>query len=268
LKSVHSHLGNVGYLGFTGPTLIGMKDKVLPGQGVDHHRQGFGTPIGRVSVEVKQSGQGASSHQDLGGLTDTEVNRIGIRPGADLILTYETGAVVTGRVNAIHIIEGQLRILTLSRARAVFKNELLFDPAWGEFDIAVGTRVLSAYGGPADRTAFGDTEDFTRKLVPRRIFEDEVLSTHRLYEEVRKLLDEANGSVELNLVLSNLVKTAAAIAPNDWLIQVELLEAAEKLNAPKEIKNQIESALGAISAAKPDSARHIEDARRTMRLEN
>jgi hypothetical protein len=49
---------------------------------------------------------------------------------------------------------------------------------------------------------------------------------------------------------------------------VELLEAAEKLKAPSETVNKIEAALAVISSAKADSARHIDDARRTLHLEN
>lgn len=268
LKYVHSHQGNVSYLGFAGPTLLALKDEALPGQGVDHHRQGFGTPVGRVSVEVKHGSHAASPFQDLGNLSETEIKRLGIHIGADLILKYETGAIVTGLVKAVQFIEGRLQVLTLSRAKAVLNDELLFDPSWGEFDIAVGTSITSAYGGPADRSAFGETEDFTRKLVPRRVFSDDVLSTHRLYEDVRKLLRSPAGSNELNLQLSELVKKSSAIAPNDWLIQIELLEASEKLNAPKEVKGKIESALNSISAAKADSARHIDDARRTLHLDS
>lgn len=268
LKAVYSQQGSVSYLNFSGPTLLALKDKALPGQGIDHHRQGFGTPIGRVAVEVKQNGQPASTLQDLGSLSETELNRLGIKPGADLILTYETGPVVTGVVKALHLIEGRLQVLTLSKAKAVLQDDLLFDPAWGEFDIAVGTKVASAYGGPADRTAFGETEDFTRKLVPRRIFENEVVAIHRLYEEVRRFLDHSEGSKEIHLRISELSRKSATIAPDDWLLQVELLEAAEKLKAPKETVSKIETALGAISAAKTDSARHIEDARHTLHLEN
>ena len=268
LKAVHSQGGAVSYLGFSGPTLLALKDKALPGQGVDHHRQGFGTPIGRVAVEAKQSGRTMSSFQDLGELTETELQRLGVQPGTDLILKYETGAIITGLVKAVHLVEGRLKVLTLSRAKALLKDELLFDPAWGEFDIAVGTCVKSAYGGPADRAAFGETEDFTRKLVPRRIFPDETLAKHKLYEEVRLLLNGAKGSTDSQSRLSELIQKSAAIAADDWLIQVELLEAAEKMKAPTEVVRKIEAALGTISTEKAESARHIEDARRTLHLEN
>lgn len=268
LKSVHSQRGVVSYLSFAGPTLLALNGKVLTGQGVDHHRQGFGTPVGRVAVEVKQSGRPVSSFQDLGVLTETELQRLGISSGTELILVYETGAVITGQVKAIHVVEGRLKVLTLSRAKAVLKDELLFDPAWGEFDIAVGTCVTSAYGGPADRGAFGETEDFTRKLVPRRIFSDEVLAKHSLYDEVRLLLKNAKDSADSQARLLELIQKSTTIAADDWLIQVELLEAAEKMKAPAETVRTIEATLGKISTETTESACHIEDARRTLHLEN
>ena len=72
----------------------------------------------------------------------------------------------------------------------------------------------------------------------------------------------------MHLRILELHRKSTALAPHDWLLQVELLEASEKLKAPTETVFKIESALAAISAAKSDSARHIEDARRTLHLEN
>ncbi len=268
LKSVHTLGDEVSYLGFSGPTLIALNNQALIGQGVDHHRQGFGTPIGRVAVECKSLGLLASTPQDLGALSEVELQRLGIKVGLDVTLKYETGPVVTGKIKSVQTIAGRMKILTLAQAKAVFKDQLLFEPSWGEFDIAVGTQIVSAYGGPADRSAYGETEDFSRKLVPRRVFPDDVMAKHKIYEDVRILLGLEQPPTNIDERFFSLIDRSSVAAPSDWLIQVELLEAAEKLKASSEVVEKIESTLKKLGAIQNETGRHIEDARRTLHLGN
>ena len=161
-----------------------------------------------------------------------------------------------------------MKILTLTQAKAVFKDQLLFEPSWGEFDIAVGTQIVSAYGGPADRSAYGETEDFSRKLVPRRVFPDDVMAKHKIYEDVRILLGLEQPPTNIDERFFSLIDRSSVAAPSDWLIQVELLEAAEKLKASSEVVEKIESTLKKLGAIQNETGRHIEDARRTLHLGN
>lgn len=268
LKSVHFKNDDIAYLGFSGPTLMARHDHVLPGHGVDHHRQGFGTPLGRTTVEVIGRSQLASSLQNLVSLSEADLKNLGIEAGNSLALRYETGPKVSGKVKSLYFVDGRLKILTLVQATATLDDQILFDPSWGEYDIAVGSQVVSAYGGPADREAFGETEDFSRKLVPRRIFPDETLAKHKLYEDVRKLREARTANDTAHVQLSNLIQRTAKLAPNDWLIHVELLEISETLKASSDILSNLETSLKNLSANSTETAQHISDARQTLHLDH
>jgi phenylalanine-4-hydroxylase len=247
----------IAYLSFSGPTLLAKDHKVLPGQGIEQHKQGFGTPVGRVKLE--------NSWRDLASVTKSDCSRLGWNEGRGIQLDYETGCLVSGQIKSLTFINEKLAILTLAGATASHDNEWLFKPEWGDFDIACGAKVVSVYGGPADREAFGETEDFSRKLIPRRIYSDETLQRHGLYEMVRTARESKNCDE------SNLTKLHQEILlkiPRDWLIQCELLELAENANEDQSLVKEIERSLEKISRSDAEAASHIADARRTLHMED
>lgn len=265
LRDVKHRGDAIAYLAFAGPTLLAHDFRVLAGQGVEYHNQGFGTPIGRVKIAAQSTNQSTTEWQDLSKLSKADCQRLGLRESAKIKLGYETGCEVTGTIKGMTFIKDHLAILTLSGAKATLGDDLMFDPAWGDFDIACGAKVASVYGGPADREAFGETDDFTRKLIPRRIYADETLVRHRLYEKVRQARD---AKITDAVALAKLFSEATAATPNDWLIQTELLELAENAGLQATLVKKIETSLHGIGHDDKDAASHIEDARRTLHLDN
>jgi phenylalanine-4-hydroxylase len=132
--------------------------------------------------------------------------------------------------------------------------------------MAVGTSVVSVYGGPADRGAFGETEDFTKRTIPKRSYNDVQLRRHALYDDVRELRDRA--ATDLNSLshlaeLKKLMSVAAKQTPNEWLIHTELLEIAENMKAEEAVRELL-GHLNGISRVDASVAQHISDARRTL----
>jgi phenylalanine-4-hydroxylase len=271
------------YLALNGPTQLATNGRELHGQGVEHHQHGFGSPIGRAAIEVSShTSRKRSSHHNLGEIPQTELDRIGIKTGESIILHFESGVVVSGKVMQMTYSQtsNRLIILTLAEARATRGAEVLFDPSWGIYDMAVGEKVVSCYGGPADRPAFGETSDFTKKTIPRPIYEDEVLERHALYESVaslRKVIAQSPTVPAILPMLKDLVDKSANVAPNDWLVYSELLEIAEdvKLEAVKlgnaksvdtsQVIHDLLGHLQTIARIDGSSAQHIADARKTFR---
>ncbi len=257
LKDFKSNDGKPAYLSFDGPTQLALENSELRGQGVEHHQHGFGTPVGRAAVEA---GGPRSSTQDLASLSRSEIERLGIKAGATISLHFESGVLVTGKVENLTFGKSdQLVILTLVQARAVLGETVLFDPSWGTYDMAIGQNVVSVYGGPADRARYGETEDFTKKVIPRRIYPDAVIRKHDLYDKVEKFRVQPFDQAEL----VTLTTLASKIAPNDWLVHTNLLEIAEDLRAT----SLVESLLGHLrTIARQDgpAALHIADARKTL----
>ena len=103
-------------------------------------------------------------------------------------------------------------------------ERLLFDPSWGDFDMAVGSSVVSVFGGPADREAFGQTEDFTAAQVPARDFSAKERSRQQRLDEIRNLRDARQESTSARVRLRGLIDAHVANASSDWLEGIELLE--------------------------------------------
>lgn len=270
LREVNKRGSDIAYLLFNGPTLLAHHGKVLNGQGVEYHNQGFGTPVGRVKIASASSadlnsGGNSSNWLTLSSFSKTDCQRLGWKQSSTVHLHYETGCQVKGTIKGMTFLNERLAVLTLSGATATLEGELMFDPAWGDFDIACGADIVSVYGGPADREAFGETDDFTRKLIPRRIYSDEILLRHRLYEKVRGAREQG---ITDAVALSRIYSEVMAATPHDWLLQTELLELAEDAGLQATLGAKIEATLLEISRDDRDAAAHIEDARQTLHLES
>lgn len=62
--------------------------------------------------------------------------------GKRLKLEYESGVVVDGIVKKLTLdADGNLQVITFANVMANKQDELLFDKAWGDFDIAVANHV-------------------------------------------------------------------------------------------------------------------------------
>lgn len=225
------------YLSFDGPTQLSHVGRELEGQGTRHHAHGFGSPLGRAVTKV-----------------DGQISE----------MRFESGVVVTGKLEKQTHVESRdgrkLVIMTFSQARVTHGSDLLFDPAWGVFDMAVGIDVVSVYGGPADRLAFGDTDDFTKKIVPKRVYDEPTLNKHLLYNDVRAIREGRS-----NKMLEDLAERAGKITPKDWLIHTELLELAEDSNQKALIEDE-RARLQMIGAGDTVAAQHIADAQKTLHL--
>ena len=116
---IQDELGQPVYLKFCGHTQLSYQRKQIEGRGTSQHAQGFGTPVGGLSSPVVVKG----------------------------VLIKET------------LCGGQLCIKSFKDCTVTFRGLTLFHPEWGVFDMAVGNQVVSVFGGPADRQAYGESED-------------------------------------------------------------------------------------------------------------
>ena len=79
------------YLRTTGKTALAFSDKELEGHGVDYHKDGFGSPIGKW----KQT----SASPEL--LTNDQLHALGIVEGRKARIEFVSGVVVSGKVENI-----------------------------------------------------------------------------------------------------------------------------------------------------------------------
>lgn len=238
LKSYETFNGQPAYLSFEGSTQLAMNNYEIHGQGVEQHRHGFGTPVGRF--EIRRNGEPISIESAI---------------GFNVALHFESGVLVEGRLRQVlRNREGEVALMSFATAQVTRGSKLLFDPAWGEYDMAVGAAITSVYGGPADREAYGETEDFTRKLIPRRIYSPETIALYSLYRDVRN----ANSQTDLDSLYEK-------SGTDDWLIRCEILEQAERLEK-QSLVDRIRRDLMVLAKKNPTVAGHIDDSLKTLHL--
>src|SRR5438046_7367081 len=119
------------YLHTTGKSALAFRNKELDGHGIDYHKDGFGSPVGKW----KQT----SESPEL--LTNDQLHALGIVEGRKAKLEFVTGIVVSGKIEKILRRDGRLLLITFSNCSAMYGDRVLVDPDWGVYDMAVGKRI-------------------------------------------------------------------------------------------------------------------------------
>lgn len=205
----------VAYLRFNGPSQISFKDEQLHGQGPDYHAHGFGTPVGKL----KKFPSICPSK-----LSDQQWDQLNAAPGKQMVLEFTSGVHVTGTFNGRFEQDNKTVLLSLTDAKATYGDRVLFDPSWGTYDLAIGSTVVSVFGGAADREAYGETDDFVAARVPQRTYSDEEKLYHSLYAKVRELREKKFEGAALETELQKVLEVHDQKFANDWLLKLEAYE--------------------------------------------
>lgn len=209
---------DVVHVAFNGPSQLAFKRHQLKDQGPDRHPHGFSSPVGKLK----------GHRQCLSTFSAADLEKAGLRIGVRGQLHFESGIQVEGVLKSTTYQDGSLLILTWADCRVTWGEKLLFDPAWGEYDMAVGSQIVSVFGGPADRSRFGQSDEFVAKRVPTRAFSALEKQRHQFFSEVRHLRENLDGK-NAETVFHRLVQSYLQMPMEEWLPGVELLEISEQL---------------------------------------
>lgn len=139
--------GNPVYVQTEGPTRLLNNGKVIQGQNVENHIEGYGTGVGTIaSIEFKETNQDTWSliknQNPLSSLTSVDVAKKGLVVGKRVRVTYESGLLVEGNiVNIQYLNTGKLGIISFQDASAVYGERKLFQPSFGKYDVAISESV-------------------------------------------------------------------------------------------------------------------------------
>lgn len=203
---------SLDFLRFEGPVQLASNRSELAGQGIAHHPQGFSSPIGRFTGLAKNPAQA----------TDADLHGIGLRTGQRAQLRFDSGFLVDGDLVAATREGGKLILLKWRNCTVTRGSQRYFEPAWGDFDMAVGTTVTSVYGGPADRERYGQHEVGAATTTPGRQspFSASEKAAFALYSEARALR-EAGVRDDAGAAL---LARAERDFPQEWLLRLEAIE--------------------------------------------
>ncbi len=234
----------VAYLQTKSPTTLNYRNKQLPGHGKDHHPDGFGSPVGKI--------RGISEPPER--LSENDLARNGISIGEDCSLEFESGVKVSGTLKDILFRDGKLLLLSFTDCRVNFRDEILFDPAWGIYDMAVGSEITSCYNGPADPDAYGLRFPVPKEKTHKIVHEEKQKRLFRMYQEVRDMRETNKADADLDCIIQTLITDY----PDDWLLTLEILEFAIKTK-DEEIMAMAAAYLEEIKKAYPEYSHLVEN---------
>ncbi|HNY03576.1 MAG TPA: aromatic amino acid hydroxylase [Bacteroidales bacterium] len=202
------------YLKTTGPSNLNIDGKELPGHDTTYHAHGFGSPVGRVrNLAVP-----------LEDFSEEELEQVGLITGETVHLEFESGVTVSGTLCGKVISKGRLVLLSFDHCRVEYQGRVLFEPGWGTFDMAVGSRIVSAWSGPADPDAFGFSYPVPAEKTHKVTHSGQALRLHRLYRQVREIREGKDESALLPGIWEELRRDY----PDDWLCALEILELCQQ----------------------------------------
>ncbi|WP_462266816.1 aromatic amino acid hydroxylase [Mucilaginibacter sp.] len=237
--------GEVSFLKTTGPTALAVNNKQLAEQGKTRHPDGFSSPAGRLKGWNKA----------LEDFSEADLNTAGIVNNSNAVLEFESGITVTGTVQLIAS-QDKIQLITFTGCTVTdAAGQLLFDPAWGVYDMAVGERIASVYCGAADKDAFEEVvlQSATQTYHPQ--YSQQTRQLHNLYRQVRNCREDHSGYA----ALGNVWRALQANHQEDWLCALEMLEIIDHEEQQPELAQEIRLFLQHKAAAQPEYYKLIED---------
>ena len=235
----------LAYLKTGGGTALAFANEQLSGHGKDRHAEGFGSPIGRW--------KGTSIAPE--NLTDDQLRSIGIAEGRKAKIEFEdSGIAVNGRVEKIRRCGGKLCLITFSNCSVKRGDSSLFDPAWGEYDMAVGEKIVSVFNGAADKDAYLEVALVPKERTIKAPSDAKRKKLENLYQQVRDIRENKKGYERLGEIW----ETQQAEHPNDWLLSMEIFELLDETEQQPDLKQKVSAFLQKIAATNKDKQTLVE----------
>jgi phenylalanine-4-hydroxylase len=245
----------VTYLKMIGPVALALNNHELENQSCTRHAQGFSSPLGRLN----------GLDMPLTLASDTDLARLGVKPGATVQVKFNTGFELKGRLEKFIRNNGNLVLIQFSEAQVEVDGQTLYEREWGPFDLAIGERVTKVFGGPADRQKYGKTEEFVASRVPRRKFTNTQQKLNIHFAEIRGLR-EKNG-VDTLTEWKKIAQIHLQEFTRDWLPGVELLEIAHAKNWQAEPEvDQLQRHLKGLKDLTPSTKTCVDDGLRLTQI--
>ena len=232
------------YIQTTGKTALSYREKELVGHGTSSHAEGFGSPIGKLK----------GINLAIEDMSPRDLRAYAIYEGERVSLEFEGGIKVEGSIiTGTRNLQGKIIIISLEDCTVTHGDQILFQPDWGRYDMAVGKEIISAFAGPADHYSFDlithnpSSTTIKSQLTPER---EELES---LYKAVSNIRHGENTKFSLNAAFDILKKHHE----NDWLLAVEIYELA--IENDQTLADEVKVYLTALKDRRPEVSHLIED---------
>jgi phenylalanine-4-hydroxylase len=171
-------------------------------------------------------------------------------------LFFESGIIVNGVVSDITVKNGKVIIITFTKCTVKDENgKIYFEPAWGNYDMAVGEKIVSVYCGAADKDSYEEIPLMSDTHTHHHNYTDEEKLYQQLFKTVRDCREQHGKYEKLPQVWSELKKSFS----DDWLCSLEILEILEHENIYPDAAKEITDYLDKKANTEPEYKKLITD---------
>ena len=230
----------------SGPSALSFENKQLEKHGKNVHQDGFSSPVGKLK----------NTNKPLEDFSNQELQKINIEIGKNTLIEFESGIILKGEVT--NIIRKKEKIILISWQNCTVKtaeDEILFDPSWGVYDMAVGEKVISVFCGAADKDAFEEIAYISKTVTKQSSYSKKTLNLHQKYQQVRAI----RNSLISDFDADNLFLELKTNYQDDWLCSLELLEVLHHLKINEQLRIEINNYLESKAFANPELKKLITD---------
>ncbi len=196
-----------------GPTALSYREKEVIGHGIAAHKHGFSSPLGKlkgINLAIENMGP-------------RDLQAYNFYDGKPISFEFESGIVVKGlNVTGIRNLRGELMLIQFTDCTVTYKNEVLFSPEMGDFDMAVGKEIVSAFTGAADYNSFPIIQKPSQTKTITTTSSEKENQLNSLYAEVRNIRNNYSDSNTKELL--QIFETLKNNYPSDWLLPLEIYE--------------------------------------------
>ncbi|CAM3274443.1 aromatic amino acid hydroxylase [Aequorivita lipolytica] len=217
-RMIKNEDNEVVYFETEGETALSYREKEVIGHGILRHRKGFRSPLGKlkgINLSIENMGP-------------RDLQAYNFYDGKPIAFEFESGITVAGlNVTGMRNLRGELMLIQFTECTVKYKNEVLFSPEMGDFDMAVGKEIASAFAGAADYNSFDSVNHVSSSETIRVQLSEKERELNSLYKEVREIREEhpplTPPSKEGDR-LEVIFKTVKENHSTDWLLPLEIYE--------------------------------------------
>ncbi|MBU2046476.1 MAG: phenylalanine 4-monooxygenase, partial [Bacteroidetes bacterium] len=230
----------------TGLSALSHQNKTLVGHGKEVHQDGFSSPVGKLKNSAKA----------LENFNQDDLTNAGIIINEKVNLHFESGISISGKVKGILIKEEKVLLISFEDCTAKGDNgQIIFQPDWGVYDMAVGEKIVSVFCGAADKDAYEEIPHVSTTQTIKLEFSDKQKALHQLYQKVRDCRENQQQLAGLHQVFEVLKDKFR----DDWLCALEILEILEQHQEQERLSKEIRIYLQMKAAVEPELKKLIND---------
>lgn len=230
----------------SGPSALSADHKQLEGHSKFYHTAGFSSPVGKLKGVTKPLEDFTAD--------DLAVHGLVIDEPADLV--FESGIRVHGIITGIYKHADKIILFVFEDCTVKESNgNVLFQPEWGTYDMAVGEKIVSVFNGAADKDAYEEITHISEKQTEKVVHDEVTEKLHRIYRSVRLIREDDHSHDQLRVLFETL-KTAYR---HDWLCALEILEILHYKGTDPELEKEVRIYLEMKASNEADHKKLIND---------